>query len=252
MYKNKRQQEIAAYVFEHTEATVNELSQLFSVSQVTIRKDLVELAEKGVIFKTHGGATQTEHLMVNEIPYYKKYTSSIAEKKKIGKLAASLINENDIVIIDNGSTTNEIVSYMEDQEIVVITNDVRIGYRLALFSKMDIVISGGYLKKGGFSMFGSSTEQMFNQTLADICFLSVDSLDVDNGISYNYLDSVSVKKNILKNSKKIIAVCDSSKIGKRSFAKLCDVSEIDILITDFIDKETKEKIEQLGVKVMIA
>ena len=86
MYKNKRQKEIAEYVYEHTEATVIELSKLFNVSQVTIRKDLAELAERGVVFKTHGGATQAEHLMVNEVPYYQKYTSALTQKKELVNL----------------------------------------------------------------------------------------------------------------------------------------------------------------------
>ena len=252
MYKNKRQYAILEYIYEKKEATVNELSEKFHVSKVTIRKDLVELESKGKIKKNHGGAIPAENIMLNENPYYKKNMTAINEKRKIGALASKLIQDKQIVIIDNGSTTNEIASFLSDKEIVVVTNDIRIANKLSGYTSMNIVICGGYIKTPGYAVFGSMAEDLFKHTLADICFLSVDSLDINDGLSYNFLDSISVKKQMIKNSNKVIVLCDSSKIGKKSFAKLCDVEKIDILITDKMELELKRRFEEKGVRVLIA
>ena len=252
MYKNKRQYAILEYIYEKKEATVNELSEKFNVSKVTVRKDLIELEEKGKIKKNHGGAIPSENIFLNETPYYKKNMTAINEKRKIGALAAKLIQDKQIVIIDNGSTTNEIASYLNDKEIVVVTNDVRIANKLATYPSMSVVICGGYIKTPGYAIFGPMAEDLFKHTLADICFLSVDSLNINEGLSYNFLDSVAVKKQMIKNANKVIVLCDSSKIGKKSFAKLCDVDKIDIIITDKMESDLKKRFEEKGVRVLIA
>ncbi len=252
MYKNKRQYAILEYIYEKKEATVNELSKKFNVSKVTIRKDLIELESKGKIKKNHGGAIPAEHIMLNEMPYYKKNMTAINEKRKIGQLASKLIQDKQIVIIDNGSTTNEISSFLNDKEIVVVTNDIRIANKLCGYPSMKIVICGGYIKTPGYAVFGSMAEDLFKHTLADICFLSVDSLDINTGLSYNFLDSIAIKKQMIRNSNKVIVLCDSSKIGKQSFAKLCDVDKIDVLITDSMDIKLKRRFEEKGVRVLIA
>jgi len=251
MYKNKRQYAILEYIYEKKEATVNELSNKFNVSKVTIRKDLIELEEKGKIKKNHGGAIPAENIYLNEIPYYKKHMSAINEKRKIGALAAKLVQDKQVIILDNGSTTNEMASYLNNKEIVVVTNDVRIANKLAAYTNISIVICGGYIKSPGYALFGSMAENLFKHTLADICFLSVDSLDIDDGISFNFLDSVSIKKQMIRNSNKVIVLCDSSKIGKKSFAKLCDIDKIDIIITDKMDDEMKRRFEEKGVRILI-
>lgn len=252
MYKNKRQYAILEYIYEKKEATVNELSKKFNVSKVTIRKDLIELESKGKIKKNHGGAIPAEHIMLNEMPYYKKNMTAINEKRKIGQLASKLIQDKQIVIIDNGSTTNEISSFLNDKEIVVVTNDIRIANKLCGYPSMKIVICGGYIKTPGYAVFGSMAEDLFKHTLADICFLSVDSLDINTGLSYNFLESIAIKKQMIRNSNKVIVLCDSSKIGKQSFAKLCDVDKIDVLITDSMDIKLKRRFEEKGVRVLIA
>ncbi len=252
MYKNKRQYAILEYIYEKKEATVNELSKKFNVSKVTIRKDLIELESKGKIKKNHGGAIPAEHIMLNEMPYYKKNMTAINEKRKIGQLASKLIQDKQIVIIDNGSTTNEISSFLNDKEIVIVTNDIRIANKLCGYPSMKIVICGGYIKTPGYAVFGSMAEDLFKHTLADICFLSVDSLDINTGLSYNFLDSIAIKKQMIRNSNKVIVLCDSSKIGKQSFAKLCDVDKIDVLITDSMDIKLKRRFEEKGVRVLIA
>ena len=252
MYKNKRQYAILEYIYEKKEATVNELSKKFNVSKVTIRKDLIELESKGKIKKNHGGAIPAENIMLNEMPYYKKNMTAINEKRKIGQLASKLIQDKQIVIIDNGSTTNEIASFLNDKEIVVVTNDIRIANKLCGYPSMNIVICGGYITPPGYAVFGAMAEDLFKHTLADICFLSVDSLDINTGLSYNFLDSIAIKKQMIRNSNKVIVLCDSSKIGKQSFSKLCDVDKIDVLITDSMDIKLKRRFEEKGVRVLIA
>jgi len=252
MYKNKRHYEILEYIYEKKEASVNELADKFNVSKVTIRKDLAELENKGKIKKIHGGAIPAENIYLNETPYYKRNTTAINEKRKIGAMAARLLKDKQIVIIDNGSTTNEFASFINNKEIVVVTNDVRIASNLATKPKISIIICGGYIKTPGYALFGSNAEDFFKHILADICFLAVDSLDIDAGITYNFLDSVSLKKEMIKNSNKVIALCDSSKIGKKSFAKLCNVEKIDVLITNQMDLALRHKFEEKGVKVLVA
>ncbi|MFZ7119538.1 MAG: DeoR/GlpR family DNA-binding transcription regulator [Eubacteriaceae bacterium] len=253
MYKIQRQEQILQYIYEKKEVSVMELSELFNVSEVTIRKDLCELSKKGKVVKTHGGATYFGSIADTKIPYYKRDLISVKEKNKIGACAASLIKEGEIIFVDAGSTTNNIVPYLEDKEITVVTCDIRIAYRLIMYPKITLVVSGGYSQNSIFALVGSMSEEMFRNTRADMLFLSLDAIDFDYGISYKTLYPVAVKKAMMDSAKKVVAIFDSSKTGKKSFAKLCDIEDIDVIITDAgIDEIYKKKFQEKGVEVIIA
>lgn len=252
MYKEQRQEKILQYVYEKKEASVKELSDMLKVSSVTIRKDLTELAQMGKIHKTHGGATSVESILSTETPHYQKDKTFREEKERIGRAASKLIEEGNTVIIDSGSTTYHVVPNILDKEVMVITNDVKIAYKLALDAKAKVLVSGGYVEKSVFSLLGTISENLFENTHADYCFIGLDGMDSEYGASVRSLTEMPVKQAMMKSSEKSVALFDSSKVGIKVLAKFASVEDFDIIITNKMSEEDIKAFNEKGVKVIIA
>lgn len=252
MYKEQRQEAILQYVYEKKEASVKELSAMLNVSNVTIRKDLIELAKMGKVLKTHGGATSVESILSTETPHYQKDKTFREEKERIGKAAAKLVEDGNRIIIDSGSTPYHVVPNILDKELMVITNDVKIAYKLALDSKAKVLVAGGYIEKSVFSLLGPTSEDLFKNIHADIAFIGLDGMDVEYGASVKSFNEVPVKQAMIKNADKVAAVIDSSKLGQKMLIKFADAEEFDYIITNSIDDKDKKAYEEKGVKIILA
>ena len=252
MYKEQRQEAILQYVYEKKEASVKELSEMLDVSNVTIRKDLIELAKMGKVLKTHGGATSVESILSTETPHYQKDKTFREEKERIGKAAAKLVEEGNTVIIDSGSTPYHVVPNILDKEVMVITNDVKIAYKLALDSKAKVLVAGGYIEKSVFSLLGPTSEALFENTHADFAFIGLDGMDIEYGASVKSFTEMPVKQAMIRNADKVAAVMDSSKLKQKMLVKFAEVEGFDYIITNEMDEEDKKAYEEKGVKVIIA
>ena len=252
MYKEQRQEAILQYVYEKKEASVKELSEMLGVSNVTIRKDLVELSNLGKLLKTHGGATAVESIISTETPHYKKDKEYREEKERIGKAAAAMISEGDSIIIDGGSTPYHVVPNILDKEVMVVTNDVKIAYKLALDSKAKILVSGGYIEKSVFSLLGQVSENLFKNTHVDIAFIGLDGLDIEYGASVRSFSETAVKQAMIKSADRVVALLDSSKIKQKMLVKFAEVEDFDVIITNEMSEEEIRAYKEKGVEVIIA
>jgi len=250
MLKEERQQRLLGYVNDHKRATVEELSEFVDVSQVTIRRDLDDLHNGGLVVRTFGGVVSKDSMLSMEIPSSRKAALCVEEKRQIGQLGASLIEDGDVVILDSGTTTLEIAKRIGDRPVIVITNDLSIAITLAAHPLITLVLAGGTVQPGVNVTIGHEAEEVFRQIHANKTFLGADALSVEYGITDRNYAQLPIKRAMLNASQKKIVVTDHTKFGQHVFAQVCPLSEIDMLVTDAIDSVTEDEFRDAGLDVI--
>ncbi|NLU10945.1 MAG: DeoR/GlpR transcriptional regulator [Tepidanaerobacter acetatoxydans] len=249
----ERQEQILNYVNQEKKASVKNLSKRFKVSEVTIRRDLEELANKGLIIKIHGGALTINHNFSNEIPYKAKFSLNVEAKKKIGKAAAKIIEDNDVVIFDAGSTTVEVAAHLCDvKNVTAITNDINVAMVLANNPNISLIVTGGILQKSVYTLTGPTAEDFLSTVHVNKTFLGADAISIDYGITNRTMLEIPIKKAMIKAAEEVIVVADYSKINKKVFAHVCDLKEIDKIVIDKIDMDMEKAFEEIGIQLIIA
>ena len=251
MFQAERQERILEYINTNKKVRTKELSRIFNTSMVTIRADLNDLDEKGMIIKAHGGAMAISDRLNLEIPSQSKSRHNLDAKRAIARQAADLVKENDVVILDAGSTTLEIAKLIKNKAITVITNDLKIGVTLAPSGSVTLIMTGGTVEPMVYTLCGMETVEFLRGIKANKMFLGCDAVDPRKGVSNRTLLEVGVKKAMIQASEQVIAVADGSKHGKQVFAHVCDASDLDVLVTDRIPRKEKEALEKLGVEVVV-
>lgn len=251
MFQIERQKKILDYVNKTEKATVNELSDFLGVSKVTIRKYLNELESKGLVIKIHGGVLSIDSDLNYEIPYASKKDLNVSEKEKIGKAASELIEDGDVVILDAGSTTLEIARNIENKNVTIITNDVKIAFELASKPSVKLIITGGIVQKNVYTVMGSNTENFLSKIHVNKAFLGADAINLEYGITNRTLEEVAIKKAMIKSAEQIILVADHSKLNKKAFADVCEIDEIDTIVIDKIDDNYRKIFNEKGINIII-
>lgn len=232
---------------------VKALSEELMVSEVTIRNDLNKLEEKKILIRTRGGAIKTDRV-ANDFNISDKNKRYFEEKRRIGQVAAELIEEGDTIILDSGSTTMEITKHLSRfTHLTIISNAVNIAIALAEMKNTNVIIPGGILRRNSLSLVGSAAEENFQNYFCDKLFLAVDGIHLTHGLSTPNVEEAHLNKMMIKIAKKVIVVTDSSKFLKRSLAVIAPISKVDIIVTDagILSKDQKE-LENAGVQVIIA
>ena len=234
---------------------VKELSDLLSVTGVTIRNDLEQLEKKNILIRARGGAIKIEQNFSNEdFPLSDKQKKNFAEKREIGKKAAELISNNNTIILDSGSTVHQLAKNLKNfDELTVITNALNVATLLAEYKNINVIVPGGILKKNSLSLFGILAEKGFKDYFCDKLFLGVDGFDLDFGISTPSPEEAYLNQIMIEISKEVIVLADSSKFERRGFAFIAPISKIDIVVTDKgLRPEYKTRLEAMGIKVILA
>ncbi|MHB8062497.1 MAG: DeoR/GlpR family DNA-binding transcription regulator [Ruminiclostridium sp.] len=251
MFQIERQEKILHYVNKRKKANIAELVSEFGVSKVTIRRDIDELARKELVVKTHGGVISLRNKFSYEIPYASKSEVNSEAKRKIGIMAAKLIEDRDIIILDAGSTTLEVAKNIKSENVTVLTNDIKISMEVAHKHNINLIVVGGALNESVYTLTGNHTVDFFKKVHVNKTILGCDAIDLAFGISNRTMEEVDIKKAMIVAAEEVIMVTDSSKLNKKVFCFLCDTSEIDKLIIDQIDEADKILLEEKGVEVLI-
>lgn len=230
---------------------VDELSEEFEVSTVTIRNDLDFFEKKGLIDRTYGGALLRNNVY-NDPSIEEKKKININEKKRIGEYAAGLVHDGESIILDSGSTTREIaLRIKEKKELTVMTNAINIGLELAGASDLEIMLTGGVLRDKSYSLVGPEAERTMQNYYFDTLFLGVDGMDFEHGLTTSNPLEAQLNRVMVGRSNKVIAVTDSSKFGRHSFSYICDLDPINKIITDTkISREFEEKFKMRDIEVV--
>lgn len=232
---------------------VNELAIRFNTSAVTIRNDLNDLHQRGLVTRSHGGAVLSDTIL-RESPVNERLKVYSEEKRRIGAMAATLINDGEIIILDSGTTTLEIARQIKMKHgLQIITNGVNIAAELLDARDVQVFIAGGTVRGESASISGHFTEEMFDQFSADKLFLSGAGCDLDFGVSGANLEETMVNRAMLRISREIILVADASKFSKRSMSRIAPFAEIDTVISDTsLSEEIQSKLREHGCNLILA
>jgi DeoR family transcriptional regulator of aga operon len=230
---------------------VEELAKRFRTSQVTIRKDLEILHSTGRVHRTHGGALPAHEGALEDPTLREKEKLHRKEKIQIANAAANMVEEGQVVILDSGTTTTAIARALRHHKnLTVITNAINIAAELA-GSSLDVILTGGTLRKNSFSLVGPIAEETLSRLNADILFLGVDGFDVHNGLSTPNLLEAKVNRAMMDVARIVVAVCDSSKFGRRSLSLIAPPSDVHRIITDrSAPKSDIDKLRKSGIQVI--
>ncbi len=249
----ERRSSIVKRVNKQNKISVDFLVQEFSVSAVTIRNDLKILEKNNLLVRAHGFAISNT-LGSTELSINEKLTQNTAIKAIIAIQANKLINDGESIILDSGTTTLSIAEAMKNVEnLVVMTNSLNIAFELSNKQSINVLMSGGILRKKALSFAGVQAEKNLQGYRFDKLFLGVDGFDLQRGITTYSEQEASLNKLMCDISDQVIAVVDSSKFDRRSFHVIRAFGDIDTIITDSgIPDEYLEKLQLANVEVIIA
>ncbi|HFZ1320097.1 DeoR family transcriptional regulator [Klebsiella aerogenes] len=251
---SERREKIIALLRQDGAVQVNDLALLFSVSAVTIRNDLAFLEKLGMATRAYGGALLCDvPNLTSERTIETKQTENLYIKQSIARMAASMIMPGSAIILDSGTTTYEIALQLKDkQDITVMTNGMNVASALLDAQGVEVLLTGGRLRRSSQSFYGSRAEQALENYHFDKLFLGVDGLSLAQGITTHHEDEARMNRRMCEVSRQIIVVTDSSKFNRVSLHRIIDISRINTLITDsgLSDRLRSGLVEQ-GVEVLL-
>jgi DeoR/GlpR family transcriptional regulator of sugar metabolism len=244
-----RHQMILQALRQRSPVLVGELATTLDCSEMTIRRDLESLERSGGLRRVHGGAASV-FLSAEETPYGIRALESSEAKATIGAAAASLLADGETVILDGGTTAMEVARALRSRRLTVMPLALRPVFELHECPGIKLLLPGGEVRPGELSMMGSLTEPSFSQLRFDTCVMGPCGIDVKAGITTHLLAETAVKRAAARASQRVIVVADSSKLGRVAFGHVCDLDEIDIILTDAgADPQRVEELRAAGVDI---
>jgi DeoR family transcriptional regulator of aga operon len=231
---------------------VLDLCNELNVSSVTIRKDLKQLEDKHLLFRTHGGASMKNPYTVDK-PVNEKEKLQSSEKMKIGATAAQTIEPNDSILIASGTTVLALAKSIKPQDgLTVITSALNVALELLHHEHVEIIQLGGIVRRTSSSVTGSYSQSMLSDFFCSKLFLGVDGIDIEYGLTTTSVVEAHLNRQMIKASQKVIVLSDSTKFGRRGFGRICGIEEVNQIITDKgIPDHYVNHLEGLGIEVTI-
>lgn len=248
-----RSESLLKYINKHEYASFADLCREFNVSSATMRRDLMSLAEKGLITRMHGAVKSKMSEQVYEPPYAERINMELDEKRRIAHRALQEIHEGDSVILDSSTTVSELAKLLAetDLNITVITNDVEIAYILAPHPSIELVCVGGYIRKGYYTSIGFFAENLWRELHGDKLFMGVDAVNAELGMMNYRIEELSCKKLMLEHSKTHYVLCDHTKFASSAVLQICPISAIDMVITGAeLSQQAEHDLQLAGLKMM--
>lgn len=253
LFTAERQQKISVILEKERKLVVRELCERFDVSAPTIRNDLRELEEKGVLVRTHGGAILST-VRDGDVMFRERNSINRESKESIGEEAMALVSDGDTIIIDSGTTTLAFAKKIaQKKNLRVITCDFQIAGYLEDNSEANVYFLGGMVKRGFFCTVGITVVRALAEMCADKCFLGTTGISADRGVTSADPQHSEIRREMIRVSRQTIVLSESRKIGVNSFSVTAPLEAIDILVTD--DKllpEEIERLEEAGIEIRIA
>jgi len=252
LLKEERQELILNMLRDSRQVTVGELSDRFDVSEVTIRRDLSELAEHGYVKRAHGGAIATP-IGPTTSPVIRRMNCQRQYKEAIGRAAAKLVQDGDTIFLGAGSTTAHVARQLvHHKDLTVVTNALNIANEFSSTEKVTVVVTGGILHKPELSLIGHIANQALGEVLVDKVIIAIPAISLETGLTNDYLPEVMTDRAILEMSKELIVVADATKFGKVESALVAPLQRITTLVTDDrIEERLLENLKDLVNQVIV-
>lgn len=249
----ERQQLVLAYIEERQRVAVADIRDRFAVSEVTARRDLESLESQGLIRRVHGGALALRRAPP-ELPALERTREQADEKQRIGAAAAALVEDGETVFISSGTTPLEVARHLRERSgLTVITNSLPVVNLLAGAPDITLIALGGMLRRSELSLIGHVTELALAELRADKVIFGVRAIDLEYGLTNDYLPETMTDRTILRIARTVIVVADHTKFGRVSAAVVAPITAMHTLVTD---SETPgafiAALREQGVQVVLA
>lgn len=247
---NYRHKKILEMLYQRKSASADELATEFSVSKVTIRRDLDALAGEKLLERTRGGAVAISGLGLEEF-FEKKDHSAKREKSLIGHYVASLIAENETLFVNAGSTTLELIRHLRGKKVRVVTNNAAC-LLLEDDPQMELILLGGDYRAQSKSLVGDMTIANLHSIFSSTTVLGINGVSIKKGCTTAVHQETSINRAMIENSSgKVIVVADHTKMNTVSSFLTCPLARIDLLVTDWMAPPSFcEELEQSGLRVI--
>lgn len=253
MLGEERREYILNQVKKTGSANAIDIARTLDVSETTIRRDLNRLAKKNLVKRTYGGAMAIDPVGI-EMKFSTQKEKYIQEKKRIAHAASRLIEDGDVILLEAGTTGFQTaLNLAHIKNLTVITNSCDIANLLAKTNpQFNIMLSGGILRTDTHSLVGPIADYAFKNMNVDKAFIGITGIDMDKGITATDHIEAQTKQILIKSAKKVIALCDHSKLGHISVNYIAPINIIDILITDSeADTDFLKKLRDMDIEIIV-
>jgi len=251
MTAEERQKRIEDHLRKVEFASLDELSEQLDVSASTIRRDLTALESTGAVRRTHGGARLVAPDS-DEFVFSTRDARQLSEKELIGHACAKLIEPNQTVIMDGGTTVFHVAKFLEPKTPHIITNSLPVANLFASHQQVEVVLSGGVIYPRLGVLVGPLAVDAFIKMQADVAIMSSGGITPE-GVSNSHVLLIDIQKAMMKAARKVIFCLDSSKFGRQSLTTLCALDDIDVIVTnEGADERLIEQLRVQGVEVVVA
>lgn len=248
MFQEERLIKIMQYLKEHDRISVQEICELFQVSRDTARRDLVKLSEQNAIIRTRGGAVLP--VLHKEIASYNERLDLKSEvKSRIGKEAARFIKQGDYVLMDTSTTVLHAARFLDEKRIVVVTNSIDIADLLANKKQVSVHVLGGIFDVHSRYLYGAGTVKKLQEYHVDKCLMGGGGI-AEDGIYFPSEENGQVVRQMIAQAEQVIVLADQTKFNKKLFYKVCELEQIDLLITDDVPDEWQDRLARAEVEVV--
>ncbi|WP_055587669.1 DeoR/GlpR family DNA-binding transcription regulator [Streptacidiphilus griseoplanus] len=264
MSRDARWNALLELLAQHGRVEVEDAAASLDVSAATIRRDLDQLAEQQMLTRTRGGAVA--HGVSYELPLRYKTARNTSEKQRIGRAAADLVAVGEVVGLTGGTTVTEVARALSVRAdiagdtaagaglrpaLTVVTNALNIANELVIRPQIKIVVTGGVARPQSYELIGPLAGGVLEEIILDVAVLGVNALDTARGAYVHHEGEARINRLLAERAQRVVVAADSSKIGKRAFARVCDLSRIDVLVTDTgIAPEAAARFGEAGITVV--
>jgi DeoR family transcriptional regulator of aga operon len=244
--------DIVSLISERGTVSLTQLSDSLSVSPATIRRDLADLEYQRLIVRTHGGATRVESFA--ELPVTLRDSQFQEAKRAVAAAAAELVpTERYAVALSGGSTAAAVARALSHHgDLTIVTNSLTIAALVTSFPQLKVIMTGGLLRPQSLELVGVLAENTFNAINVGTAILGTDGISATGGVTTHDETEARTNNAMATHAQKSIVVADGSKIGRIALAKVADISQVDLLITDeSADPAELGRLRALGLEIRL-
>lgn len=250
--RSRRMLEIVELVTDRGSVTLSDLSGELGISPATVRRDLADLEYQRLLVRTHGGATRVETFA--ELPVTLRDTQFQEAKRAIATAAASLVpTEHHAVALSGGSTAATVARALANHsELTIVTNSLSIAALVTSYPRLKVIMTGGLLRAQSLELVGVLAENTFNAINVGTAILGTDGISATGGVTTHDETEARTNNAMVTHAQRTIVVADGSKIGRTALAKVADISQVDLLITDdSADPEQLDALRAAGLEIQV-
>lgn len=245
-----RRRKIVELLYSNGSVVVADLSNIFNVSEETIRRDLEKLENEKILKRTYGGA-YLDQKMINEVPVWIREEAYKEEKEWIGVKCAKMISDDAVIILDSSTTSLYIAKKIKNnKKITVITNSLKVTNELSSDENINLICIGGSLRHRSQSFVGHNGLSNLKNYFADMAFVSCSGVDLKNGITDSNEYEAEIRKLMLQQSDYKVLIIDHTKLNKTAFKFIAPISEVNKLVTTKpLPVQWKKHLQQQGISI---